>query len=269
MILIVVVLAALTIPVGAQCDPTKENCFTVPTATNSATPGAVAASAPATGTGTTNPTDLSQSNSVASPDNSLPLSCLLPDSDVAFNALGIAANCPIPPVQVRAVKAVPTPVPTKVAAVPVQPKGDSPQAAKTITDDWQTIEAGGVQWYKIDNGNNFYLDVWLDANRQSGISFALYAPEQINGLNVDTPPKGRGAPVKADPSHDQWWKGSYATGVWHILVRNYNQTTVQYKIGTKQSSADRRCVSYWEYLPTGGYVLWTDCGLYQDTSKLP
>lgn len=265
-ILISIALVTLTIPAASACDPTKENCSVTPTATQSATPGTFISSAPLTGTVQTNGIELSKSSNSA--ETILSLACLLPDSEILSNALGIAEVCPVAPVQVRAVKVAPTPAPTKVAAV-VQPKGDSPQAAMTITDNWQTLGPGGVHWYKIDNGNNFFLDVWLDAHGQSGITFALFAPEQINGLNVNTQPKGRGAPVKADPSHDLWWKGSYATGVWHVLVRNYNSTPVQYKIGSKQATTDRKCVSYWEWLPTGQHVLWTDCGMYTDTSKQP
>ncbi len=203
-------------------------------------------------------------------DPSLPLECLLPEGESSMNALGVASQCTWTPVQLRAVKVLPTP-PTVKANVPtparVQPKGDSPFSAMTMTDQWQTIEAGARQWYKIDNGNNFYLDVWLDAYGRGNLTLAMYAPEQTNHLSPDLPPKGRGGPVKNEPTHDLYWSGAYATGTWYALVTNYNTVPVQYRIGTKQSSTDRNCVSYWEFLPTGQYVLWTDCGHYTDTSK--
>jgi len=137
----------------------------------------------------------------------------------------------------------------------------------TISDALLTLDAGGVHWFRIDNGPNFYLDVWLDTSGRTGLTLSLYAPEQANALSVDLTPKGRGAPAKNDPTHDLLWKGSYATGVWYALVRNYNNYPVQYKIGSSQSTTTRNCVSYWEYLPTGQYVLWTDCGHYQNTNK--
>ena len=128
------------------------------------------------------------------------------------------------------------------------------------------IDPGSVHWYKIDNGKNFYLDVYIDANGASDITLAMFSPEQTNALSVDLPPKGRGGIVKNEP-HDLIWKGSYATGVWYALVRNYGTMPIQYKIGTAQSSSDRNCVSYPETLPTGQHVIWTDCGHYTDTSK--
>lgn len=194
---------------------------------------------------------------------SLPLSCLLPDDTGLSNALGIPDICPAAPVRVSTIKVAPTPVPAPkvaIAAVPPSPKGDSPASAKTISDVLQTLEPGGVHWYKIDNGKNFYLDVWLDANGQSGITFAMYSPEQTNGLAVDTIPKGRGGPAKNQP-HDLLWKGSFATGVWYALVRNYNPTPIQYKLGIQQSTTDRNCVGFWEFVD-GGPIWWVDCGHY-------
>ncbi|MBI5035542.1 MAG: hypothetical protein HZB51_33880 [Chloroflexi bacterium] len=210
----------------------------------------------------------SLTNIPTNPDGSFPLACLLPDGNNASNALGVSQLCPALPLLIRTVKAPPPPTPApKVVVAPtaVQPKGDSPASAKTVTDAFQVIEPGGVHWYKIDNGRNFYLDVYIDANGASGITLALYSPEQTNALAVDLPPKGRGGPVKNQP-HDLLWKGSYATGVWHALVRNYNSAPVQYKIGIAQTASDRNCVTYWERV-SGTMTLWTDCGLYQDVDN--
>jgi hypothetical protein len=249
---------------AAACDPVKGDllgCPATPSAVSSGALGQGAASAPSPGTAKT--------IGVESNATAFSLPCLLPDGDESSNALGVAGSCTSIPVQVRAVKVLPTPVPTKVsvAAAAPQPKGDSPFTAMPVTGATYTLEPGRVHWYKIDNGNNFFLNVWLEAGGRGGITLALYAPEQANGLSVDTQPKGRGAPVKNEPTVDLLWKGSYATGVWHALVRNYDPFPVQYKLGTQQSTTERNCISYWEWLPTGAYVLWTDCGHYTDTSK--
>lgn len=262
-LLLVALLLPMTIPSVLACDPDKgdwTNCPPTPTVVR-----------PATVVGSTTITSTARMNVASMPiDSTLPLACLLPVGDAVSNALGISNLCSVVPVQVRVVKAVPTPAPTvkAVAVAPPLPKGDSPATARPINGDLHTLDAGGVAWYKIDNGNNFFLDVWLDASGRGGITFAVFAPEQINGLSVDTQPKGRGAAAKNDP-RDLIWKGSYAMGVWHVLVRNHNPAPVQFKLGTMQSTTDRKCVSYWEWLPTGAYVLWTDCGMYTDTSKLP
>ena len=182
-------------------------------------------------------------NSPALPTNSFPLACLLPDGDNFSNALGVTDQCPAPPVQIRAAKVVPTPLPAPkpvVVPTPIQPKGDAPSSAKTITDTWQTLNPGAVHWYRIDNDKNFYLNVYIDDNGASGITLSLFSPDQANDLSVDLQPKGRGAPVKNEP-HDLLWKGSFATGVWYALVRNYNPNPLQYKIGIAQSTTYPPC----------------------------
>ncbi len=175
---------------------------------------------------------------------------------------------PPPPQRiVRAVAPIPT-SPTKPAATRAPtPKGDSPHSPLSVEDKWQTLGPHQVHWYKIDNGQNYYLDLWLDANGRGNVTLSVFAPEQINELSVGTKPKGTGAPAKNEPTHDLYWSGYRATGIWHALVINHNDVPVQYKVGSKQSTTDRKCVSYWEWLPTGLYVLWTDCGLYTDVNK--
>lgn len=159
---------------------------------------------------------------------------------------------------------IPTPAPMalSVPAKPVKPvpQGTSPFDAMDITNAWQTLAGGARRWYKIDNGDNFSLDVWLDANGRSGVTFAAYAPEQLNQLatNLDIPPKGRGAPLKQDPSHDLMWSGAQARGVWSFLVTNSNPFQVDYRLGSRQSTEERNCNSYWEWIGTS-YVYWTAC----------
>ena len=215
-----------------------------------------------------NPTNAppnSGSVSPSLPDYSTNPRCFLPDGSGATAPLGISEECPPPFLPPRVVK-TPTPVRAPVTVpltgtvtAKVQPKGDSPYTARTMTGEWETIAPGGQVWYRIDNENNFYLDVWMDTYGQSGVTFAVYSPPQLNNLSAATTPKGRSAAIKTDPSHDWWWKGAQAIGIWHVLVTNTTSRPMQYRIGYKQSTEERICQSNWEYLPTGQYVYWTSC----------
>lgn len=256
LLFLVALLLPTTIPSAVACNADGTNCPATPTAVRPSVPATSVGSLPITGTVSANVT-----SPLAAP--ALPLACLLPTGDEISNALGVSDTCSSVPVQVRMVKAVATPAPTAraVAVAPPLPKGDSPATARPITDESHTIEAGGIIWHKIDNKSNFFLDIWLDASGRGGITFAVFAPEQTNGLSVDTQPKGRGATAKNDP-RDLIWKGANAMGVWHVLVRNHNPFPVQYKLGTMQSTTERNCVGFWEWLPTGQYVWWVDCGMY-------
>lgn len=192
-------------------------------------------------------------------------SCFLPDGTGVTNALGIGETCPPPFLPPRMVS-TPTPTP-KPATAPVtgtltaktQPKGDSPYTARTMTGEWETIAPGQQIWYRINNENNFYLDIWMDTYGRPGVNFAVYSPDQVNNLSAATVPKGRSAAIKNDPTHDWWWKGAQAMGIWHVLVTNTTTMPIQYRIGYKQATEERICRSYWEYLPTGQYVYWTAC----------
>jgi hypothetical protein len=192
------------------------------------------------------------------------LGCFLPDGANTTNALGIGEACPLPFLPPRAVKAVVTPIPAPALAVTTtitrtQLKGDTPHTARTMTGEWETIDPRANIWYQIDNKNNFYLDIWMDTYGKPGVTFSVYSPEQSNNLSAATSPKGRNSTVKSDPTHDWWWRGAQATGIWHVMVTNITATPMQYRIGNKQSTEDRNCRSYWEFLPTGQYVLWTAC----------
>ncbi len=233
------------------------------TSTPTMTPTATATQPPGTATPTLTATP-TKSPFIALLE-SLPLACLLPDSDTPSNALGVADKCPVVPIQLFVAKvAPPTPVAVAKAVVtptPVRPKGDSPQSARPISQDWETVGPNGVVWYRIDNGNNYFLEFWLDANGTRNITFSIFSPEQANDLSVATKPKGVGAFDKYS-GHDLFWKGYRATGSWYALVRNFNDFPVQYKVGIRESTTERNCWGYWEWLPTGEYVYWIDCGNY-------
>ena len=228
----------------------------LPTATNIPT---VTSTPSPTATPTPTLTPTSTPAPTLSPSEIAALACLLPTGDLSTNPLGVVDTCGSAPVPIRASRAPTIVVAKPTPTVAPTPKGDAPSSSMIISDTLLTLDAGGVHWFRIDNGSNFFLDVWLDTSGKSGITLALYAPEQTNALSVDLQPKGRGAPVKNEPTHDLLWKGAFAMGVWHVLVRNYNNFPVQYKIGSSQSTTIRVCRSYWEPI-NGVMTYWTNCG---------
>ena len=187
--------------------------------------------------------------------------CFLPTDASATNALGIVERCPPPFLPPRVAPPRPTvaPSPSPTRANANQPKGDSPFTAREMTGEWQTLAGNSQLWYRINNENNFYLNVWMDTYARPGIGFAVFSPEQAQNLNAVTPPKGRGAQQVSDRTHDLWWNGAQAPGIWHVLVTNTTPDPLQYRIGYKPATEERNCRSYWEYLPTGAYVYWTAC----------
>ena len=198
----------------------------------------------------------------SSPDYSTNPGCFLPDGSNVTNALGISEACPppfLPPRVVKTATLIPTPITSTAVISKTQPKGDSPYTAREMTGNWETLAPQASVWYRVNNENNFYLDVWMDTYGRPGVTFAVYSPEQMNNLSAATVPKGRSAAIKTDTTHDWWWKGAQAIGIWHVLVTNTTATPMQYRINYKPSTEERQCRSYWEYLPSGLYVYWTAC----------
>jgi hypothetical protein len=157
-----------------------------------------------------------------------------------------------PPVVVAAVVKPPTAVPT------ANPKrGTSPYDAIEPNDTWQTIGANANVWFRIgeEGLNHVHLDVWVDAYGKSGISFAVFSPEQFGDLSPATPPKGRGTANKSDKTHDLMWSGQApAGGTWYVLVSNSNSTALSYKVGyNRVVTGPKDCSGpYWEWI--GGHV---------------
>lgn len=151
-----------------------------------------------------------------------------------------------------------TPTTTVVAK-----KGGSPYDAIDITGVWDTIAPNKQVWFKTGVQTAYPLRgiIALDAYGKKGIDFAVFSPEQAGDLNVLTTPKGRGAYDRAIPTHDLIWNGgSPKSGVWYVLLTNSNPVPVDYKlISTFSATEHKNCFQYWEYLPSGAYILWTEC----------
>lgn len=171
-------------------------------------------------------------------------------------------NCtifrPIKPTETPAPKAPPRPAAAQPTAVAAMRGGSSPDDALDPNDAWLNIGAGGALWFRIGEGINAqHLDVWLDANGNPGIAFAVYSPEQMNDPASRVHPKGRGTFNRTIP-HDLFWSGQAPRGgVWYVLVTSSNSVPVPFKVGyNRVESAQRDCTGpYWEYIGPN-LVLW-------------
>lgn len=149
--------------------------------------------------------------------------------------------------------------------ISIPPQGTSPNDAMPVPDGWQDMEPGGSVWYKIPYSENFrLLEFWLEMNLPDVAGFSIYSPDQTDGLSPATKPVGRGTHSKNDPDNLIRWKASYAKpGIWYIYLYNRTDKPISFKMNNNQQYTPvKKCISYWEYLPTGQYVLWTDCGFY-------
>ncbi|MBI5035541.1 MAG: hypothetical protein HZB51_33875 [Chloroflexi bacterium] len=165
-------------------------------------------------------------------------------------------------------RSVPSPTRVVSAAVPALavkiPSGTSPIEAREIPNEWQLMQPRTSIWFKTDYSNNYrLLDYWLETNRADALSFAVYSPQQSDGLGADTKPVGRGTRSKNDPDTIIRWKADYAwPGVWYLLLTNHTDEPVSYKLNHNQEAVPTKaCISYWEPL-NGSMFLWTDCGRY-------
>ena len=180
--------------------------------------------------------------------------CIIgPDSD--FECGWIPRPQPAP-------TSTPTPVALKIVNIP---SGDSPTTARDITGAWQSIPPGGSVWYKTPYSDGYRnIELWVDSPAQNALGLALFSPDQQVGAWTDWKPVGRGTFNARQPEHVLAWIAGYArSGVWFALIQNYTNAPVSYRLAGNLSSADvKKCHSYWEYLPSGAHVYWTDCGHY-------
>jgi hypothetical protein len=179
----------------------------------------------------------------------------VPSGDETLSCIFVHPARPKVTAAVTTVKATPAPVAVVSAA-----HGTGPSDAPEAKDAWETIGPNTTVWYKIGGGiDRQHLDVWLDAYGKPSISFAVYSPEQMSDWSPATPPKGRGASNRADPSHDLFWTGQApAGGTWYVVVTNGNAAALPFKVGYNRVLGGREGCgdAYWEYFPNGAYVLW-------------
>ncbi len=137
----------------------------------------------------------------------------------------------------------PTPIRPVVLALPTAkptPLGINPETARSPSDQWSYIAPGSTIWYRIDDSGT--LEIFMNANGQSGITFSVYAPDQ---KDLYGPPIGRGTKSAVLP-YDLFWTGRTAVrGTWYAVVRNDNPFPVNYALNyqRKIGSVADRCAS--------------------------
>lgn len=173
----------------------------------------------------------------------------------APRALAVPHNLPAPAPR------MPAPTLLPVAPVPAQPPvaaalardGATPERALVADGAARTLAAGASVWYLVGHGGQ-HIDVFLDAQPLSGMSFAVFAPGNLSN------PIGQGT---LQPSSGRLvWAGGHwrSQGDWFARVTNHNSMTVQYRVTTSaRDISNKSCYSYWEYYQTGAYVYWTEC----------
>ena len=118
--------------------------------------------------------------------------------------------------------------------------GSNPDAAVEPRGTWLFIAPNASQWYKM-NDAGLQLDIWLDANGQTGLSLAIYAPDQ---KDLYGKPIGRGSFNKFELGHDLFWTGyTTARGTWYAVVTNGAPQPISYRLDYKRviNSVAGRC----------------------------
>ncbi len=118
------------------------------------------------------------------------------------------------------------PAPPAVPAVPAT--GKDPNDAIEPDGAWRYIPGNSMLWYKMTD-SRLTLEVWVDANGQSGLELAIFAPEQKDLWGGK--PVGRGSFNKFRPEHDLFWTGyTRAFGTWYATLTNRNASPISYSI---------------------------------------
>lgn len=111
-----------------------------------------------------------------------------------------------------------------------KPSGLNPDQAMEPDGEWRYIQGNSSLWYKVTD-SRLQLEIWVDANGQSGIALAIYAPDQKDLYGT---PVGRGSPNQNE-HRDLFWTGrSRAWGTWYAVVTNYNPYPVNYSLFYKR-----------------------------------
>lgn len=129
-----------------------------------------------------------------------------------------------------AAAAAPPPAP---APAPVLPGSRDPYNAPAPSGTEMYIQPQTSVWYSVDDRGR-RLSIWMNANHQSGLVVAIYAPDQTDVWNAR--PTGIAAPGQG---FDFFWTGrSRSKGTYRIRVTNTNDFSVPYTLGT-QSISDK------------------------------
>ena len=132
--------------------------------------------------------------------------------------------------RLAAAKAAPPAAP-EPAPAPAIPGSIDPYSAPAASGTEVYIQPNSTVWYSADDRGR-RLSVWMNANRQTGLEVAIYAPDQTDVWNVR--PIGVAA---SGQGFDFFWTGrSRMKGTYHIRVTNRNDFSVPYTLGTQAVS---------------------------------
>jgi hypothetical protein len=121
--------------------------------------------------------------------------------------------------------------PVPAAPAPAIPGSLDPYNAPAPSATEVYIKPLSSVWYSADDRGR-RLSIWMNANHQSGLEVAIYAPDQTDVWN--TRPIGVGAPGQG---FDFFWTGrSRMKGTYRIRITNTNDFSVPYTLGAQAVS---------------------------------
>jgi hypothetical protein len=145
----------------------------------------------------------------------------------------------------------PAPTITPVPAAPIVARGDSPDTAREPTGNQEYIGPEAKVWYKLET-EGLRLTIWVDANNQTGLSLAMYGPDQ-----TDLYGKPVARVTSQSNGHDLFWTGrTRARGAWYALLTNSNSFAVPYSLN---SSLTRHKISDLCAACHGNMIEWQQC----------
>lgn len=126
--------------------------------------------------------------------------------------------------------AAPPPAPVVVPA-PIVPGSRDPYNAPAPSGTEVYIQPHSTIWYSADDRGR-RLSIWMNANHQSGLEVAIFAPDQTDVWN--TRPTGVAA---SGQGFDFFWTGrSRMKGTYRIRITNTNDFSVPYTLGAQAVS---------------------------------
>lgn len=126
--------------------------------------------------------------------------------------------------------AAPPPAPVVVPA-PVIPGSRDPYNAPAPSGTEVYVQPHSTIWYSADDRGR-RLSIWMNANHQSGLEVAIFAPDQTDLWN--TRPIGVAA---SGQGFDFFWTGrSRMKGTYRIRITNTNDFSVPYTLGAQAVS---------------------------------
>jgi hypothetical protein len=170
----------------------------------------------------------------------------------SFGVVSVPATPAPPPLSSGASRS--NPASLNVPPPDVNPRSSaSPQNALMPDGSPHILAAGASVWYKVGKGGE-HIDVFLDSPLLSGMVLQIYAPGNLSD------PVGQGT-LQKGTGRLAWAGGHWnSDGDWMARVTNNNPLPANYTLTSSvRDISNKSCYGYWEYLPTGQYVYWSEC----------